>query len=259
MESTGHTYTISELAGVSGVSVRTLRHYEEVGLLLPLRDARGYRIYTEDDARRLADILGMRRCGLGLPTIRTICASDNAKTTELLKAHLAHLRMRQEALVDEMRRTSAAIATCEEMGHMSTKEAFERLKREAIDKNERVFGAEARERHGDDAIDAANEHLQALDEKSWDDMVALEHAIIAQLRRALATGDAAGADARELCRLHERWLRLRWPEGAYSKDAHLGLAEGYLRDERFRTYYDTRAGVGATDFLVCALRDYLRA
>ena len=57
--------------------------------------------------------------------------------------------------------------------------------------------------------------------------------------------------------MHARWIGLHWGDGAYSREAHLGLAQGYLRDERFRAYYDSRAGVGATEFLVQALQAWL--
>lgn len=258
MDESAGTYTISELARRAGVSARTLRLYEEEGLLSPARNASGYRTYTDADARRLAEICAMRRCGLGLRTIRAVLESDAAGTADLLRRHLVTLGQRRQALEDEMRRTRAAIRTCEEMGHMTTDEAFERLKRDAIDENERTYGKEARARFGDATIDAANAHLAALEEGQWEDLRQLEGAIIEQLRLVRETGDAQGIEAQRLCRLHERWLRLMWPQGTYTSEAHLGLAEGYLADERFCAYYDTRAGEGATDLLVRALRAHLR-
>ena len=84
-------------------------------------------------------------------------------------------------------------------------------------------------------------------------MQALGEAIIEQLKAAMATGDARSPEARELARMHAAWIRAHWPEGAYSREAHLGLAEGYLADERFTAFYDGAAGVGATQFLRDAL------
>ena len=73
----------------------------------------------------------------------------------------------------------------------------------------------------------------------------------------MATGDPAGDAAQELVVLHRRWICGYWGEGRYSAQAHLALGEMYLADERFRDYYDSRAGVGATEFLVAALRAQL--
>ena len=149
---------------------------------------------------------------------------------------------------------------------MNEHAAFEALKRQAIEENERAHGREARERYGEDAVDAANERLASLSQDEWDEKDRLEQAIKELLRTAMATGDPSGEPARELARMHARWIALRmharwialhWGEGRYSREAHRGLAQMYLADDRFRAYYDTAAGEGATEFLVVALESYL--
>ncbi len=140
---------------------------------------------------------------------------------------------------------------------MGKREAFEALKRRAIEENELTYGREARGRYGDDAVDAANERLTSLSQDEWDEKDRLEQAIKEQLRAAMATGDPVGEPARELARMHARWIALHWGEGRYSRDAHRGLAQMYLADDRFRAYYDTAAGEGTTEFLVAALEAYL--
>ena len=123
----------------------------------------------------------------------------------------------------------------------------------AVHSNEMRYGAEARERYGDDAVDAANERLLDMDEVTWNDRNALESAIIDQLKLAMEAGDPHGPAAQQLARMHARWISLSWGEGAYSPKAHNGLADGYLADPRFVDYYDSRAGKGATEFLVSAI------
>ena len=123
----------------------------------------------------------------------------------------------------------------------------------AVSANEREYGAEARERYGDEAVDAANERLLAMDEREWKGVGELELAIIEQLKAAMATGDAAGVAACELAAMHAKWISMQWGEGAYSAQAHRGLAQGYLKDPRFVAYYDERAGKGATRFLTDAI------
>ena len=140
---------------------------------------------------------------------------------------------------------------------MNEHAAFEELKRQAIEENERAHGREARERYGDDAVDAANERLASLSQDEWDEKDRLERDILERLRVAMATGDPTGESARELARMHARWIALHWGEGRYSREAHRGLAQMYLADDRFRAYYDTAAGEGATEFLVAALESYL--
>lgn len=140
---------------------------------------------------------------------------------------------------------------------MGKHDAFEALKRRAIEENERTYGREARERYGDDAVDAANDRLASLSQNELEEKDRLEQAIKEQLRAAMETGDPTGEPAYELARMHARWIALHWGEGRYSREAHRRLAQMYLADDRFRAYYDTAAGEGATEFLAAALESCL--
>ncbi|MBO4365887.1 MAG: TipAS antibiotic-recognition domain-containing protein [Eggerthellaceae bacterium] len=108
------------------------------------------------------------------------------------------------------------------------------------------------------AVDAANQNLLNMSQDEWATKEALEESIKEQLRLAMANGDVRGEEARELTRMHASWIRMHWGQSAYTSQAHRGLACGYLADSRFRDYYDTAAGEGATDFLVEALLANLR-
>ena len=221
------TYTVGQLARMSGTSVRTLHHYEDMGLLVPARRANGYRTYTSADAERLQQILLFRACGMELGQIRELLDAPGYSARDALE------------MEDERR--------------------FEGLKRKAVEENEAKYGAEARRRHGDAAVDAANERLLGMSEQEWNDVNALEASIIEQLKAAMATGDAAGPEARALCDMHARWIELHWGKGAYNREAHIQLAHGYLANDGFRTYYDSRAGEGACEFLVAALDAWAEA
>ena len=250
----GKTYSVSEIAQLAGVSARTLRHYEDVGLLSPARTENGYRAYGPKDVRRLGHVLAMRSCGLSLSEIRDLLDNPQADVRSALSSHLRDLHEQQQRLQEAVARTSAAIATIERIDVMKDEQKFEELKAQALQENEERYGEEARARHGDEAVDAANERLSGMTREQWDEKDRLEEAIKVQLRQAMATGDAAGEEAHELADLHRRWIQLHWGEGRYSREAHLGLAQGYLADPRFRDYYDGAAGEGATDFLVRALQ-----
>ena len=250
-------YTIGELAGMAHTSARTLRHYEDVGLLRPARDENGYRSYSRADARRLAQILSMRSCGLPLTTIRQLFDEPAVDVRSTLASHLETLRSQGQSLAEAIRRTEAAMAAIERMENMETKDAFESMKEEGLTRFEEEFGAEARERYGAEAIDEANRRLMALTRDEWDAKELLEESIKVQLRLAMADDNPSGEAAAELARMHARWIRIHWGDG-YNREAHLGLAYGYLCDTRFRDYYDGACGEGATEFLVEALEANLR-
>ena len=97
-------------------------------------------------------------------------------------------------------------------------------------------------------VDAANEKYLKMGEEAHLQAEELAVAINEQLRRALEAGDPAGPEARRLVAMHSRWLCMYWPEGTYTPEAHKGLADGYLADERFRAYYE-KVVPGATQFL----------
>jgi phosphoribosylaminoimidazole-succinocarboxamide synthase len=91
-------YTIGELAGATGLTVRTLHHYDRIGLLSPTdRSPSGYRLYGRDDVRRLYRILALRQLGLSLKEIDAALAGDWADLREAIARHLAEVQ-RQLAL-----------------------------------------------------------------------------------------------------------------------------------------------------------------
>ena len=245
-------YSVGQLAKLAGVSARTLRHYEDKGLINPSRDESGWRIYGENDVKRLAQVLAMKACGLPLNTIRRLFACDETDVHAALVAHLETLRAQGDSLTSAIARTEAAIAAIERMDGMTAKDAFESMKEQGLRDFEETYGQEARERYGDDVLDAANARMMALSRDEWDAKELLEESIKVQLRLAMASGDENSEESVELARMHARWIRIHWGNG-YSKEAHLGLAQGYLADPRFTAYYDNACGEGATEFLVRAL------
>jgi DNA-binding transcriptional MerR regulator len=250
-------YSIGQVARHSGVSVRTLHHFESMGLLSPKRQDNGYRVYGSEDIERLEHILLYRACGVELADIGTILDAPEFDARAALASHLKTLRARKQNLESLIATVEKTLQSLEEGTPMTDNERFEEMKQAAIAANEAKYGAEARKRWGNAAVDEANERLLGMDEAAWNDMAALEEGIIQELKKALTTGDTHGAHAERLARMHARWIQLHWGEAAYSREAHLQLAQGYLADKRFTAYYDERAGKGATEFLVAALNAWI--
>lgn len=246
------TRTVKEMAALAGVSARTLRYYEDIGLLRPERTAAGYRVYRERDARQLAQVLAMKACGLPLGTIKCICAEPETDILGTLKSHRIVLQRQQNAAAEALERTDAAIHAIERMKDMTTEDSFEAMKREGLQQFEKTYGAEARERYGNDAIDASNERMMGLTKDEWEAKELLEDAIKVQLRLARAEGDAAGEAATELARMHRKWITMHWGPG-FDTTTYLALVRGYLDDPRFVKYHDSAAGEGTTAFLVQAV------
>lgn len=251
-------YTVITLSRISGVSSRTLRYYDQIGLLKPAKTrSNGYRIYTDEQVDLLQQILFYRELGIGLSDIQNIVHTPGFEREKALESHLL-------ALQNEKRRIEILAINVEKTLHhlrgestMKAKEKFEGFKRSLIDENEKKYGTEARGLYGDESVDAAHARLAGMDERMWQSTQQLSEQVNTQLKAAVIGGDPASATAQEVCRLHGEWLQRFWGEGKYSKQAHASLGEMYVADERFSAYYEAIAP-GAAVFLRDALKIYAR-
>ena len=138
---------------------------------------------------------------------------------------------------------------------MPSNEKFERFKHRLINENEKTYGKEVRSKFGDDEVDASNAKLMGMTEEQYAEVERLSAAINGTLKNAVANGDPSCELAQKACDLHRQWLCKFWRDGAYSKEAHRGLGEMYVADERFVKYYDAIAP-GCAEFLRDALDVY---
>ena len=95
--SDNRTYTTKELADLAGVSSRTLRYYDQIGLLVPARAQNGYRVYDTADMRRLQHILLLRSCGVPLESIEEALDKSDFDLASMLREHLTLLCRQREA------------------------------------------------------------------------------------------------------------------------------------------------------------------
>jgi len=248
-------YTIQELAQLSGVSTRTLRYYDEIGLLKPARtNEAGYRFYGQWEVDMLQQILFYRALDMKLATIQAIVQTPNFQHAEALKTHKAALLQRKEQLETILQTVEKTIQSIEEEQPMSNEEKFKGFKEKLMEDNEKQYGKEIREKYGNETVDASNAKLMNMTEQQYQAMQQLEQQMFERLAEAMKLGDAASDIAMEVAELHKRWLNFTWKE--YSKEAHAGLAQMYIADERFTAYYDERGETGAVQFLHDAIIAY---
>lgn len=230
-------YSIGEVSGIVGISTRTLRFYEETGLLAPARGANGYRRYTSEDIDRLQEILLLRHLGMGVAEIPSALSATEAGRRRALARHLETLKNERERLDTLIHTVECTIEHIEKGVPMDDKAKFEGMKRDLVEQNERAHGAEVRGRWGDAAADEANRKMLNLSEDEFERFQELGRAINATLEAAVSTGaDPAGDEGERAYRLHREWLGFTW--NFYTPEAHKGLAEMYVADERFTAYYD---------------------
>jgi len=248
-------YTVNKLAQLSGVSSRTLRYYDQIGLLKPARiNSSGYRIYGQKEVDLLQQILFYRELEVRLEEIIEIIHQPTFNQTAALKNHYNNLKKKRARLDKIIATVEMTIASKEGGIPMQDKQKFEGFKEKMIEGNEQRYGKEIREKYGDETVDASNAKLRGMSQEDYQAMTVLGEEILSLLEKAYETGDPASDTAQELAAKHKEWLMYSWPN--YSKEAHAGLAEMYAADERFTAYYDKNVK-GGTEFLRDAILIYL--
>ncbi|MGI6109900.1 MAG: MerR family transcriptional regulator [Eubacteriaceae bacterium] len=251
-------YTINRLAQLSGVSTRTLRYYDQIGLLAPLRkEDNGYRVYGENQVDRLQQILFYRELGLSLAGIADILDSPEFNRVQALSEHLQSLKQRKQQLETLIQTVEKSLKNEKGEIRMTDTEKFEGFKKQLIEDNETKYGEEIRGKYGNETVDASNKRISGMDEAAWTKYQDLTKQIEQLLAEAAGEGDPASEKAQQMCDLHRQWIEMTWPAGSYSKQAHAGLAEMYVGDPRFAEYYD-RLVPGGASFLREALLVYCK-
>jgi DNA-binding transcriptional MerR regulator len=231
-------YTVGTLAKLSGVSVRTLHHYDEIGLLVPGdRTAAGYRLYSPDDLVRLRQVLFYRELGFGLDEIAKILADPSIPIDDHLRRQHRMLRERRErdrALLDAIEHEMEA----RKMGMSLTPE--EQLE---------VFGttkyaehaAEAEERWGEtDQWRESQRRSAAYTKEDWVEIKAQADANINAFADAIRAGEPADGDiAMNLAEEHRRHIA-RWFYEV-GPEQHRGLGDLYVSDARYYEPYEELA------------------
>lgn len=241
-------YSIRELAALSGVTTRTLRWYDQIGLLKPCRIAEsGYRYYGPAEVDRLQEILYFRAIGVGLDQIKECLDDPSYDRRTMLKTHLTALEAEQRRVKELICSVRETLEAEERNEAMSDEKKFEAFKQKLVEENEAKYGKEVREKYGEQEADSANRAMLDMSREQYQNQTELDEAIRSRLESAVKAGLApAGDEGREIALLHKQWLiGTGMP---YEVNRHKGIAELYVADERFTAYYD-RAVSGCARFL----------
>ncbi len=241
---------------MSGVSTRTLRYYDQIGLLCPARvSCNGYRIYGQNEVDLLQQILFYRELSVPLEEIGHILKAPDYDKRKSLEGHLSALLQRKSQIELLIKNVTKTIGSLKGEAIMSDNEKFEGFKQKMIDDNETKYGKEIRKKYGDDIINASYTKVKGMSEEQLEKAEALRIEYESLLKTAFEIGDPASDEAQRACDLHRQWLCMFWKDGMYSIEAHQGIAEMYVVDERFTAYYD-KIAVGCASFLLKAINIY---
>ena len=154
-------YTIQKLSRLAGVSTRTLRFYDEIGLLKPKRtSSSGYRIYGEAEVDRLQQILFFKQLSFSLDEIKAAMDDPAYDAERSLVAHKQALLEKKTEIELLIKTVDATLDEKRGGRKMSDKEKFEGLKKELLDENETRYGQEIRGKYGEKTVDGIKQEVR---------------------------------------------------------------------------------------------------
>jgi DNA-binding transcriptional MerR regulator len=228
-------HSVGEVARYAGITVRTLHHYDRIGLLAPGgRTVKGYRRYADRDLERLHQVLFYRELGFPLDQIATILDEPGTDA-------VAHLRRQHQLLNERITRLQAMVAAVEhameahQMGiSLTPEERFEVFG----EHDPEQYAEEARERWGDtDPYQESQRRATSYTKEDWQRIQAAADDVERRFADALAAGTApTDPVATDLAEEHRQNI-VRWFYDC-PYPMHRGLADMYLADPRFTQHYE---------------------
>lgn len=239
---------VKALADMVGISVRTLHHYDALGLLKPDQVSEaGYRLYSSENVAQLQHILFFRELDFSLAQIKSIVTDPGFDRLKALEQHRERLLQKQRRLGVLLQTLDRTIQDAKGEINMSDTEKFK-----GFDFSHNPYEAEARQRWGDEAVNASQAQLDTL--KKGGKMEAFQEQMNALYQRLanLRHGDPASPAAQTAI---GEWYTLLGQVGHYSPEAFKGLGQMYVDDSRFTQNID-QFGEGLAVFLRDAMALY---
>ncbi|WEV53849.1 MerR family transcriptional regulator [Leuconostocaceae bacterium ESL0723] len=245
-------HSISEISDLSGVTTRTIRFYDQIGLLKPTKiSPNGYRRYDQANIDTLEQILYFKNLGFSLDQIKVIISDPGYDVVASLAS--------QEQLVEK------EIAAKQEL-LASLKQAIKSYRGEITMENSSKFKVfkegqqyeqEATDLYGQDKVSVVKESIGKMSDADAENISALEQDMFAKLDQIKSQGlDVRDDLAQEVFQEHQAYLKALNPN--YSKQYHAQLAKLYEADDRFQQYYNNHTQTKAADVLIEIIQEYTK-
>ena len=248
-------YTVKQLSEIAGVSIRTLRYYDEIDLLKPYEISEsGYRLYSEKEVDLLQQILFYKAMDFKLEEIQQIITDKDFDINETLIKHRKRLVEKRKHIEKLITLVDKTIAYNKGEMEMTNMEKFEAFKTKKLKENETKYGKEIREKYGEETVNKANHKFMNLTEEAFQEMKNVEAEMIEALKEVIKTKDLDSREAKLVYEKHKEWLNFTWPR--YTKEAHIGVAQMYVADERFSQYYKDKVGTDCAEVICEIIKKY---
>lgn len=239
---------VKELAELVGISVRTLHHYDAIGLLTPDQvNEAGYRIYSAENVAQLQQILFFRELDFPLAHIKSIVNDPGFDRIQALEQHRERLLHKQRRLGVLLQTLDRTLLDAKGEIKMSDAEKFK-----GFDFSQNPYEDEARQRWGDEVVDDSQARLATLQKAGKMEAFQAEMNALYTHLASLRQGDPASVEAQQAI---ARWYALLSQVGSYSPAAFKALGQMYVDDTRFTQNID-QFGDGLAVFMRDAMAIY---
>ncbi|MBU1093481.1 MAG: MerR family transcriptional regulator [Firmicutes bacterium] len=249
-------YLINEFAKLASISTRTLRYYDQIGLLKPnIVSPGGYRYYGSVEVNRLQQILFFKAMDIPLKKIKEILDQPEFDHLEKLKEHLEKMQQRKKQLNSMISTLNQTIDSIERKQEITDKEKFAGFKKNLLKENDDLYKDEVEQKWSKKAYDQSRKAFESMSEFEYQHFKELGEKILSNLKKAFdAHLDYQSEAMQNVAKLHQEWIQAAW--GRYDADAHYQLVEMYVADDRFKAYYDKNED-GLAELLKNAVQYYL--
>ncbi|MBN2658853.1 MAG: MerR family transcriptional regulator [Spirochaetales bacterium] len=249
-------YKVKEMAELAGISVRTLHHYDRIGLLVPQQiGENGYRLYGDGNLARLQQILFLRELEFPLDAIKKMVSSPGSGGVDALCRQRELLLVKRKRLERIIEAIDVTIASEKEGLEMDKNKMFDAFDTKEVEEHRRKYADEAREKWGgSDAYRESARRTKNYKEKEWAAIKAESEDIYRNLA-SLMDREADDSEVQDQVRRWKEHLNKWFYET--SDEMLAGLGEMYVDDNRFAKNFD-KYGEGLAVFFRDAIRVFCR-
>ncbi|WP_079509243.1 MerR family transcriptional regulator [Mesobacillus jeotgali] len=229
-------FRVKEVANLTGVSVKTMHHYDKIGLLKPedVTNA-GYRLYSDRDLERMQQILFFREMDFSLQEIKDILDRPDFNRKESLKKHKELLLKKKKRLDEIIRTVEKTIKSIEGGYQMEEKDMFKGFDMKEILEHQKRYSEEAKARYGKEAVEKTEKKIADYTSEDWGNIQGKTEEIYQRLINGMQDGPGdqavqqAVADWRQLITDHYYDCTI---------EVFRGLGNLYVEDPRFTKNID---------------------
>ena len=240
-------YLIKQVSEISGVSVRTLHHYDSIGLLSPKKDENGYRHYSEEDLTYLQTILYYKYLGFSLKEIESLLQQNEETLIQHLQKQLILMKNEKEKLLTLIDTLEKTIMSTERKIGMKIEDKFKGF---SVSDNEN-YKNEAIEKYGEEVIKEAEEKQNGKEDIVAEGFNRIFFAYASNIEKGIPATDSVNVTlAKEL---HEHMCQYAFD---CTIDVFSSIGFGYAKNEEFRTNLD-KYGKGVGQYACDAIQQYV--